>query len=435
MDGAVSVWCRGAVGCGDALGVADSLAAGHGSEGTQDAADEGGVGLLFASGAAGGKKLAELSHTVKRAARLDRCVGVSVSGVVSGARSHEGIDAVSLLVIRGVSGEVVRVDTLPKPAASEPTDNERAAMSKASRVTERTAFSVLLTDPTSSPLVRLLPAVSSSRALGSGPLIGGLASGTSVGSGDAVVLDGDPVGSGVLVNVEGPVSVDASISQGARAVGEPMVVTRSRENVVLELGGRRAIDRVRETLETLPAADRKLFTSGLLLGLVVDEYRPRFGREDFLIRPVLGLDQASGAVAIGDRVRTGQTVQFHLRDAAAASDDLSMMLEVQRLRGADPLGALVVTCGARGGEFFEVPNHDSSMVARAIAERSSMSAEEDPGEERAKAGVRIEPVPSAPMAGFFAGGEIGPVSSGGMSSLHTHSAVVAMIRRAEDERG
>ena len=65
---------------------------------------------------------------------------------------------------------------------------------------------------------------------------------------------------------------------------------------------------------------------GLHIGRVINEYQESFQRGDFLVRNVLGTDEAGG-IAITDVVRVGQTVQFHVRDAATADEDLRGLLE------------------------------------------------------------------------------------------------------------
>ena len=51
-----------------------------------------------------------------------------------------------------------------------------------------------------------------------------------------------------------------------------------------------------------------------MLGIVIDENQPDYGRGDFLVRPIIGADTEAGTIAIGERVRVGQTVRLHVRD-------------------------------------------------------------------------------------------------------------------------
>ena len=132
------------------------------------------------------------------------------------------------------------------------------------------------------------------------------------------------------------------------------MVTRAERNRVEELAGQPALSRLQDCATEASDEDRELIRHGLHVGLVVDEHKAEFGRGDFLVRNVVGADPESGALAIGDEVSVGQTVQFHVRDAAAADEDLRALLA-----GHDAGGALLFTCNGRGQHFFGTPDHDA----------------------------------------------------------------------------
>jgi small ligand-binding sensory domain FIST len=221
------------------------------------------------------------------------------------------------------------------------------------------------------------------------------------------------------VSLRGPVRVDTVVSQGCRGFGPTIVITKARKNVILEMGGKRALDVVRECVEALPADDKPLLERGLFIGRVINEYKDRFGRDDFLIRNVLGVDENQGAVAINELVRVGQTIRFHVRDARTADEDLAMLLDAQQLR-EPPLGGVLITCNGRGSRLFDRPHHDAAAVVKAFSPGRG-------GEVLAKGGEEIDPEgPVLPLAGFFAAGEIGPV--GDQSYLHGQTAVLALFR-------
>ena len=96
---------------------------------------------------------------------------------------------------------------------------------------------------------------------------------------------------------------------------------------------------------------------GLHLGVVVDEHRLEFGRGDFLVRNLLGVDQDTGALAVGDRLEVGQTVQFHVRDA-----DRGRRGPPPAAEPVEGEAALLFTCNGRGTRFFGVPDHDAASV-------------------------------------------------------------------------
>jgi small ligand-binding sensory domain FIST len=232
-------------------------------------------------------------------------------------------------------------------------------------------------------------------------VIGGAASSARGPGGNRLFLAaaGDPPQ--LAVRTEGAVGVLLDgvpvctiVSQGCRPLGSPFVVTRGGGNRIEALGGRPPLERLQECAAVATTDDLELLQHGLFLGLVVDEHRPEFGRGDFLVRGVLGADPDDGALVVGDHVEVGQTVQFHVRDAAAADEDLRALLA-----GTDAAGALLFTCNGRGRAFFGVPDHDAALLDRLLG-----------------------PLPSA---GAFCAGEFGPV--GGRNFLHSYTASVALL--------
>jgi small ligand-binding sensory domain FIST len=230
------------------------------------------------------------------------------------------------------------------------------------------------------------------------PVVGGIAVGAREPGEGVLILDD-------VVHVEGAVGAIVSganvvtvVSQGCAPIGHDAVVTAAEGNVVHELAGEPALERLRRELESLAPEQQRLAMNGVLAGLVIDENKPEYGRGDFLMRGVLGADEESGALALGERVRVGQTLRFHVRDAASADADLRQALG-EAVRRGRPAGALLFTCNGRGTNMFDVPDHDAQLVTSALG------------------------VPS--VAGFFCGGEIGPV--GPRTFLHGFTATLAVF--------
>ena len=212
-------------------------------------------------------------------------------------------------------------------------------------------------------------------------VVGGFASASSQPGGNRLLLD-DAVYEDGAVAVALPPGLGARplVSQGCRPVGEPFTVTEAKENLLIGLGGRPAVERLRDLVSAADERTRSLIGRGLHIGLVVDEQREAFELGDFLIRAVLGVDPSQGWVAVGDRVPVGTTVQFQVRDAATASAELRTL--VQPLR-AD--SALVFTCNGRGTNLFGRSGHDAEHLSDGLA--------------------------TTAVAGMFCAGEIGPVGS------------------------
>ena len=253
---------------------------------------------------------------------------------------------------------------------------------------------LLFADPFTFPVDAFLQRVN--RDLPGLEIIGGLASAAGSPGGNRLVLDDHVVDEGAVgVFVDGGgIEVRTLVSQGCRPIGRPYVVTRGDQNLIEELGGKPAIERLHELAGAASEEERELLRRGLHVGLVVDEHKAEFSRGDFLVRNLLGADESSGALAVGEQVSVGQTVQFHVRDAGAADEDLREMLT-----GVDAEAALLFTCNGRGRHLFTVPDHDAGMVENLLG-----------------------PIP---LAGAFCAGEIGPV--GGRNFLHGFTASLALF--------
>jgi small ligand-binding sensory domain FIST len=233
-------------------------------------------------------------------------------------------------------------------------------------------------------------------------VVGGMASGGR-GPGENVVMLDDAVhrDGAVGMVLTGDVSLRTVVSQGCRPVGRAYVVTDCDRNAILKLGGKPALGRVQELFASMSVEDRRLFQRAPHVGVVMNERQSSFGPGDFLIRNLVGVDPQKETVFISDYLRRGQTIQFHVRDGQAASDDLNALLEAERARYEDggPRGGLIFSCNGRGTRLFDVENHDVSAVRDCMGE--------------------------IPVSGFFAQGELGPV--GDRNHLHGFTACVALF--------
>jgi small ligand-binding sensory domain FIST len=348
------------------------------------------LAVLFVSAAHTGA-MEDIAAAVRSILLPDVLVGCTAASVVGGAREVEGQPAISLwagrmssvtplrLTAEQVGGQVA-VSGFPAPELL-PADG-RALL--------------LLADPFSFPVDTFLSGLRDQVGVDL-PVVGGLASAARGPGGNRLVLGSDVLTDGAVAVVLGGVDVSTVVSQGCRPVGDPMIITRGERQVIYELAGRPALDRVQEVVQALGPDDLQLAQQGLHLGRVIDERKIDHGRGDFLVRNVLGADREAKAVAVGDEVDVGDTVQFQLRDADTADEDLRQLM-------ATTTGdaALLFTCNGRGSHLFDVADHDAAIVSSAIAD--------------------------GPVAGMSCAGEIGPV--GGRSFLHGFTASVVVFRDA-----
>ncbi|MGB3533388.1 MAG: FIST N-terminal domain-containing protein [Microcoleaceae cyanobacterium] len=275
---------------------------------------------------------------------------------------------------------------------------------------------ILLIDPMSSRINDLLQGLD--YAYPGSTKIGGLASGGMAG-GTTAVFSQDQVYSGATVGValSGNITIESIVAQGCRPIGPVYRVTQGDRNILLEVepepdsantGNTSPLSplaALQELIQTLDEADRELAQNSLFVGVVRDEFKLSLEPGDFLIRNLMGVDPRVGAIAIGDRVRAGQRIRFHLRDARTSAEDLELLLKSYQINHPSSstdlsgAGALMFSCLGRGEHLYEQPNFDSQLFRRYL---------------------------NLPMSGFFCNGEIGPV--GGGTFLHGYTSVFGICR-------
>jgi small ligand-binding sensory domain FIST len=334
---------------------------------------------------------ADIAAGLRALLEPDVLIGTTAIAIAGGSREIEDEPAVSVWAADwgGVGAEGFVLEVVP--------DGESVRVDGWPGGTGADATVLLLADPFTFPVADLL-SLCNTRVPGL-RVIGGLASAGAMAGANRLALDDRVVRSGAVgVVVPREVAVRTIVSQGCRPVGSPFTVTKAERNVVFELGGRSAISRLEELVATAADRDRALLARGLHVGIVVDERNVDFDRGDFIVRPVLGADQSTGAVTIGDLVEVGQILQFQVRDAEAADEDLTALLSSSQ-DGRPVGGVLLFTCNGRGRNLFGYPDHDAALI-------------DD----------RLGPLP---LAGAFCAGEIGPV--GGRNFLHGFTASLALF--------
>lgn len=277
---------------------------------------------------------------------------------------------------------------------------------------------VLLADPVSSKISDLLEGLDF--AYPGSVKVGGLAS-SSMGSNAGLFCNYKLYREGTVgVALTGKIVLETIVAQGCRPIGQPYRVTKGERNILLELAladetgvaschdqSRSPLEVLQELIQSLSEADQQLAQHSLFVGVARDGFKQQLRQGDFLIRNLLGVDPRAGAIAIGDHVRPGQRIQFHLRDARTSAEDLELLLQTyqQEVVGETPAvpatGALMFSCLGRGEGLYEQPNFDSQLFHRYLK--------------------------NIPLGGFFCNGEIGPV--GGSTFLHGYTSVFGICRR------
>lgn len=230
--------------------------------------------------------------------------------------------------------------------------------------------------------------------------VGGIAGQHSASHG-SLLFDDQVVEGAIGCLIAGPWRIDPVVAQGCRPIGPVFEIERAERNVVQQISSTdlkgTPVACLQAILETLNPEERDLVRHSLFLGVAKSSFQlgaePQEGSA-FLVRNLIGVDPRTGSVAVGERLRVGQQIQFQLRDAAASRQEQRQLLEQQRQREAEPLAALLFACLGRGEGLYGQPDGDV-LACR-------------------------DPFPAVPVAGAFCNGEIGPV--GGASHLHGYTA-------------
>jgi len=326
-------------------------------------------------------------------------IGCSAAGVIGGGQEVErrpGI-AISAAILPGVDLTPFHLnqDELPSPDAGPEAWQELLGINP-----EDCPAIMLLPDPFTLRSDHLLAGLDF--AYPSAVKIGGLASGGGQPGTNALFMNDESVRSGAVgVAFTGDLAVETVVAQGCRPIGEPLVVTKSEINVISKLGDQTPLEVLRDLFDAAETREQRLIRRSLQIGIIMDRLAQDRSEGEFLIRNVLGADEEDGTLAVGELVQEGQVVQFFVRDAQAADEDLRMMLEeyIDNLEGDVPASALLFSCLGRGQYLYGSPDHDTTMFTDMVAD--------------------------IPIAGFFSNGEIGPI--GDQTFLHGYSASFALF--------
>lgn len=166
-------------------------------------------------------------------------------------------------------------------------------------------------------------------------------------------------------------------TQGCSALKEQHVITRSDNNLLIELDHRPALDVLREDIGEVLSKDIYKISGYIFAGLPI-EYSDT---GDYLVRNIIGLDEEQKIIAIGDYLYEGSRFMFCRRDGNSAREDLLRMLTAMKSRiKKAPRGAVYFTCLGRGRYQFGENSEELKLIKKELGD--------------------------FPLVGFFANGEI-----------------------------
>jgi small ligand-binding sensory domain FIST len=235
-------------------------------------------------------------------------------------------------------------------------------------------FAIVHGDPRTAQIPQLIESLSAK--LDPGFLVGGLTSASD--EDNNIQIAGslcENALSGVLLASDIPVVT--GLTQGVSPLGSKHIVTECRNNILVTLDDRPALDVFREDIGDVLSRDLSRVAGYIFAGL------PVRGSDtgDYLVRNLVGIDPEQKLVAIGDLVEPGDPVMFCRRDGDSAREDMQRMLDdLDRRAGGAPRAGVYYTCLGRGRYQFGENSVELNMIRERLGE--------------------------FPLVGFFCNGEI-----------------------------
>jgi small ligand-binding sensory domain FIST len=188
------------------------------------------------------------------------------------------------------------------------------------------------------------------------------------------------------------VGVATALSQGCMPIGPLRRIDEARDNVVMAIDGRPALEVFREDIGPELAQNLRRVGGIIFAGL------PVTGSDtgDYLVRNLMAIDPSQGWIVLGAEVSPGDPILFCRRDPESAKQDLTRMVRqlAGRLSGP-PKAGVYVSCVARGASLF--------------------------GDEGIEATVIRDALGDFPLVGFFANGEIS------RDRLYGHTGILTLF--------
>lgn len=317
-------------------------------------------------------RLQAICATLARALGTEELVGCVSPGVYVGGQEVFDAPALALMGLRAEDGA-------PRPEARLCTGLFDTPQQAAAQLVEGSEPEDLLIALVSAERFKATPFLEALEAMEGGQVVGG---GACNPLGPDYVFVGDRISDDAIACLRVPGGFpEIGITQSCGPISPVHQVTRRRGADVLELDGQDAALRLFGTICALQEAGREL--SGVLVGLLGASGHP--DPQAMVVRPVVSVDTAQGALRMGAPLGEGARLVFLRRDPDAARADLNVMLLRlrDRLLRRQPAFAVWTSCAARGAGFYGIPGHDPAIIAGYL--------------------------PEVPVAGFASGFELAPL--------------------------
>lgn len=170
--------------------------------------------------------------------------------------------------------------------------------------------------------------------------------------------------SGVLFSDK--VNIITGHTQGCTPLQGQYTITSCRQNIIQTLDNKPAVNVMKDCVGEVLARDLSRLGGFIFAGLPVEGS----DTHDYMVRNLIGLDESSGVIAIGEMVNEGDPFIFCRRDGNTAVVDMQSMLEriKTQLKGQPPLGGLYFSCLGRGRYQFGENSEEMKMISQVLGD-------------------------------------------------------------------
>lgn len=287
-------------------------------------------------------------------------IGTLGLGVIAGGRGVFNQPALAVMVGTWPQADIKLFDEVA-PDMAPPFGAQEFALTKA----------IVHVDPRHQTFDRLLETLASSTGA---YLVGGL---TASRGRRFDQIAGKPTQGGISGLFLGPnIDVTIGVAQGCIPIGPTRIVAEVEDNLITKLDGGTPLKALLEDLAATDEASLRRVLQSLHVGLPV----AHSDTGDYIVRNLVAIDAEKGHIAIGEKIEPGRKIFFCQRDRAAATKDLTGMVQKLKARAGAIHGALYVSCCGRGPSIFESADAEVGLVQDGLGD--------------------------VPLIGFYANGEI-----------------------------
>lgn len=353
-------------------------------------------------------KYPEMLSVIRKVTGCGNLVGCSGAGVLATDGEIENEPGIAVLVMAGDKATAAPFLVGNLHARDREAGREVAALVNPYR--QRSSVLVLFPDTLNCNPDELFSGLSD--GLGDVPIVGGGAADDGSGKATFQMCGGQVVSNAVAgVLLTGELASSIGVTQACRPIGEVLRVTACEGNVIESLEGRPALEALRAAIGASVSGEFSRLAGSIFLGFPFEDLvmgaAPRRGA--YIVRNIIGVDEESGALAVGKPVSRGDLVCFVVRDPLGAREDLKEMLSERSelIPASVPRAGLYFNCCARGAGLYGVQGIDVAFINRAFG--------------------------SLPVAGFFGFCEIATMA--GSARLHNYSGVMTLISEPAEAEG